>query len=423
MVTGKKQSWQNHSPVRALPAPGEGTQPGWVHGPGWAQSTFLRLFAMDFAGLCQRHRREAVRGRRASWQAAEHQEQELGEQPTAQCQPVGPPAWPHPALALLWHEPRCQRQSNAASGQQHGGRNEPEKPRQMFLKALLTSLQGEEEIPVPLELLHELFVLQEERDPLVLQVLLPPPLLLQGAVAPRDEPPRHGLPAAVGALSRRQTWQRSVSGVGACTGACRRLPAAHTPQAELGLLLLHCCTPSPDSPQPLPSGVPLSYTQRLTARDSVPAAGLRSGRCCCGGDKGGQGTTAGARREGGWGRGRRGRTPHTGMGTTRSGVRVAQGGTGASERAPLQSTDLQRFLTLNCGVEPEPGVEAREKGLSRRRCFYFLLSKKQRLQFPADKRPYVRHLTLSPGSRWVHTWGAAEPRCTAATSSSPAIFI
>lgn len=85
--------------------------------------------------------------------------------------------------------------------------------KQKFLKALFTSLQGEEEIPVPLELLHELFVLQEERDPLVLQVLLPPPLLLQGALAPRDEPPWHGLPVAVGALGR-QTRHRVGGGLG-----------------------------------------------------------------------------------------------------------------------------------------------------------------------------------------------------------------
>ena len=44
-----------------------------------------------------------------------------------------------------------------------------------------TSLQGEEEIAVALQLLHELLVLQEERDPLVLQVLLPAVLLVPGS--------------------------------------------------------------------------------------------------------------------------------------------------------------------------------------------------------------------------------------------------
>lgn len=43
-----------------------------------------------------------------------------------------------------------------------------------------TSLQGQEEVSVALQLLHELLVLQEERDPLVLQVLLPAALLVPG---------------------------------------------------------------------------------------------------------------------------------------------------------------------------------------------------------------------------------------------------
>lgn len=81
------------------------------------------------------------------------------------------------------------------------------KSRQRFLKVLLTSLQGKEKIPVPLQLLHELLVLQEERNPLILQVLLPPPLLLQGALAPW-----HGLPASRGALCRRKRRQRLVHG-------------------------------------------------------------------------------------------------------------------------------------------------------------------------------------------------------------------
>ena len=43
-----------------------------------------------------------------------------------------------------------------------------------------TSLQGEQEVAVALQLLHELLVLQEERNPLVLQVLLPAALLVPG---------------------------------------------------------------------------------------------------------------------------------------------------------------------------------------------------------------------------------------------------
>lgn len=121
--------------------------------------------------------------------------------------------------------------------------------KQKFLKALFTSLQGEKEIAVPLELLHELFVLQEEGDPLVLQVLLPAPLLLQGALAPRGQPPRHGLPAALRAL-RGQTWRRlGLSGV----------PAA-APRTQLSLLSL-CYPPasvatdwcSPEGSLPLPN--------------------------------------------------------------------------------------------------------------------------------------------------------------------------
>lgn len=80
------------------------------------------------------------------------------------------------------------------------------KSRQRFLKVLLTSLQGKEEVPVPLQLLHELLVLQEERNPLVLQVLLPPPLLLQGALAPW-----HRLPASRGALCKRKHGQKDWS--------------------------------------------------------------------------------------------------------------------------------------------------------------------------------------------------------------------
>lgn len=75
----------------------------------------------------------------------------------------------------------------------------------MFLKALLTSLQGEEEISVPLELLHELLVLQEQCDALVLQVLLPAPLLLQRALAPRG----------------RSLWLRPLVPTGALAGGER----------------------------------------------------------------------------------------------------------------------------------------------------------------------------------------------------------
>lgn len=43
-----------------------------------------------------------------------------------------------------------------------------------------TSLQSDEEVPVALQLPHELFVLQEKGDALVLQVLLQLPVLLGG---------------------------------------------------------------------------------------------------------------------------------------------------------------------------------------------------------------------------------------------------
>lgn len=36
-----------------------------------------------------------------------------------------PPAWPHPALALFWHEPRCHGQGNAATSQFHRGSMHP----------------------------------------------------------------------------------------------------------------------------------------------------------------------------------------------------------------------------------------------------------------------------------------------------------
>lgn len=117
---------------------------------------------------------------------------------------------------------------------------------QKFLKALFTSLQGEEEIPVPLELLHELFVLQEERDPLVLQVLLPAALLLQGALAPWDEPSWHGLLAPVGALGEEKMAQVSAAPGGFLSSAF--CPLCHTaaPPAPLG-----CCSPEGSLP-PLP---------------------------------------------------------------------------------------------------------------------------------------------------------------------------
>lgn len=72
--SGSASTWGGH------------TEPGRAHWPGWARRAFPRLLAMDFAGLCQRHRREVGRGRRASGQAAQHQEQEPREQPAARCQ-------------------------------------------------------------------------------------------------------------------------------------------------------------------------------------------------------------------------------------------------------------------------------------------------------------------------------------------------
>lgn len=50
-----------------------------------------------------------------------------------------------------------------------------------------TSLQGEEEVTVALQLLHELLVLQEECDPLILQVLLPAALRVPGPRPGRRE--------------------------------------------------------------------------------------------------------------------------------------------------------------------------------------------------------------------------------------------
>lgn len=44
-----------------------------------------------------------------------------------------------------------------------------------------TSLESDEELAVPLQLPHELFILQEERDALVFQVLLQFLVLLRGA--------------------------------------------------------------------------------------------------------------------------------------------------------------------------------------------------------------------------------------------------
>lgn len=44
-----------------------------------------------------------------------------------------------------------------------------------------TSFQGQKEVAIALQLLHELLVLQEEGDPLVLQVLLPAALQVPGA--------------------------------------------------------------------------------------------------------------------------------------------------------------------------------------------------------------------------------------------------
>lgn len=144
--------------------------------------------------------------------------------------------------------------------------------KQKFLKALFTSLQGEEEIPVPLELLHELFVLQEERDPLVLQVLLPPPLLLQGALAPRDKPPWHGLPAAVGALGR-QTRHRVGGGL---RGSL---------QQHLGLSSAFCPSVTPQLPQPRwpPTAAPQRGPSLLcpTAQGTVLQKGQRgTGQHC-----------------------------------------------------------------------------------------------------------------------------------------------
>lgn len=46
-------------------------------------------------------------------------------------------------------------------------------------KGSVTSLEGKEEIPIPLQLLHEFLILEEEGDPLVFQVLFPLPLLVQ----------------------------------------------------------------------------------------------------------------------------------------------------------------------------------------------------------------------------------------------------
>lgn len=43
-----------------------------------------------------------------------------------------------------------------------------------------TSLQGEEEVPIPLQLLHELLILQEESDSLIFQVLFPAAVLVAG---------------------------------------------------------------------------------------------------------------------------------------------------------------------------------------------------------------------------------------------------
>lgn len=51
-----------------------------------------------------------------------------------------------------------------------------------------TSLQGKEEVAVALQLLHELLILQEERDPLVLQVLFPAVLLVPGSGPGREGP-------------------------------------------------------------------------------------------------------------------------------------------------------------------------------------------------------------------------------------------
>lgn len=129
--------------------------------------------------------------------------------------------------------------------------------KQNFLKFLFTSLQGEEEIPVPLELLHELFVLQEERDPLVLQVLLPAPLLLQGALAPWDQPPWHGLLAAVGALGEANMAQLGCWSQG--------VPAA-APGAELSLWPLSYTTALNGHQLLFPRGVPPSSTQQPRAK-------------------------------------------------------------------------------------------------------------------------------------------------------------
>lgn len=86
-MTGKEQSWQNRSAVQALPAPEEGTQSRGGHtGRAGLGGHFRGSLLWIIAGVCQRHRREVGRGRRASGQAAQHQKQEPGEQPAARCQ-------------------------------------------------------------------------------------------------------------------------------------------------------------------------------------------------------------------------------------------------------------------------------------------------------------------------------------------------
>lgn len=164
-----------------------------------------------------------------------------------------PPAWPHPAATsklCFGTSPDPTGRAMLPAARVTAGHT-PQK--QKFQKFLFTSLQGEEEIPVPLELLHELFVLQEERDPLVLQVLLPAPLLLQGALAPRDQPPWHGLLAALGALGEANMAQLGCWNQG--------IPAA-APGTELSLWPL-CNTPALNGHRLLlPRGVPPSSAQQ-----------------------------------------------------------------------------------------------------------------------------------------------------------------
>lgn len=115
-------------------------------------------------------------------------------------------------------------------------------------------------------------------------------------------------------------------------------PSTAAPQRGPSLL-----RPVPDSPGHRPP-------QPGCAQDSAAAKGTKGDRAPLPLPSG-----KGGRVEAGGGR-----TLHMGTGTSQSGVSVAQGGTRASRRAPLQSADLQRFLTLNRGVEPRQNLVWRQ---------------------------------------------------------------